>query len=52
MVATRAFVDANPGAGMDAIRKGLGGNICRCGTYDGLAHAALECAAAGKKGAK
>jgi xanthine dehydrogenase YagT iron-sulfur-binding subunit len=50
VVATRAFLNANPGAGMDAIRKGLGGNICRCGTYDGLAHAALECA--GKKGAK
>jgi xanthine dehydrogenase YagT iron-sulfur-binding subunit len=57
VVATRAFLNANPGAGMDAIRKGLGGNICRCGTYDGVAHAALECAAAakpaaGKKGAK
>lgn len=50
VVATRAFLNANPGAGMDAIRKGLGGNICRCGTYDGIAHAALECA--GKKGAK
>jgi len=52
MVATRAFVDANPGASLETIRKGLGGNICRCGTYDGLAHAALECAAASKKGAK
>jgi len=57
VVATRAFLNANPGAGMDAIRKGLGGNICRCGTYDGVANAALECAAAakpaaGKKGAK
>jgi xanthine dehydrogenase YagT iron-sulfur-binding subunit len=50
VVATRAFLNANPGAGMDAIRKGLGGNICRCGTYDGVAHAALECAS--KKGAK
>ncbi len=57
VVATRAFVDANPGASAESIRRGLGGNICRCGTYDGIAHAALECAAApkadtGKKGAK
>jgi xanthine dehydrogenase YagT iron-sulfur-binding subunit len=51
MVATRAFLDANPGAGIEQIRKGLGGNICRCGTYDGLAKAALECASS-KKGGK
>jgi xanthine dehydrogenase YagT iron-sulfur-binding subunit len=51
VVATRAFIDAHPGAKLDEIRKGLGGNICRCGTYDGVAHAALECAAA-KKGGK
>lgn len=50
VVATRAFIDAHPGAKLDEIRKGLGGNICRCGTYDGVAHAALECAA--KKGGK
>jgi xanthine dehydrogenase YagT iron-sulfur-binding subunit len=50
VVATRAFLDANPKATMKDIRKGLGGNLCRCGTYDGVAHAALECAT--KKGAK
>lgn len=52
MVATKAFVSANPGASLDQIRKGLGGNICRCGTYDGLAHAALECVTGAKKGGK
>ncbi len=52
VVATRAFLNANPGASLEQIRKGLGGNLCRCGTYDGVAHAALECASAGKKGAK
>jgi xanthine dehydrogenase YagT iron-sulfur-binding subunit len=52
VVATRAFVDANPGAKLDDIRKGLGGNICRCGTYDGVTQAALKCAGAGKKGGK
>jgi xanthine dehydrogenase YagT iron-sulfur-binding subunit len=50
VVATKAFVTANPGADLEKIRKGLGGNICRCGTYDGVAQAALECA--GKKGGK
>jgi xanthine dehydrogenase YagT iron-sulfur-binding subunit len=50
VVATRAFVDANPGATLEQVRKGLGGNICRCGTYDGVTKAALECAA--KKGGK
>ena len=53
VVATRAFLNEHPGAKMEDIRKGLGGNICRCGTYDGVAHAALECAAASaKKGGK
>jgi xanthine dehydrogenase YagT iron-sulfur-binding subunit len=49
VVAVRAFVDANPGATAEQINKGLGGNICRCGTYHGVLHAALECA---KKGGK
>jgi xanthine dehydrogenase YagT iron-sulfur-binding subunit len=52
VVATRAFLNTNPRAGIDEIRKGLGGNICRCGTYDGVTQAALECAAAGSKGGK
>ncbi len=51
VVATRAFLNGKPGATMEDIRKGLGGNICRCGTYDGVAHAALECAGAAKPGA-
>jgi aerobic-type carbon monoxide dehydrogenase small subunit (CoxS/CutS family) len=52
VVATRAFLNSHPGASLDDIRKGLGGNLCRCGTYDGVTKAALECAAAGKKGGK
>lgn len=42
VVAVRAFVDAHPGANLDEIQKGLGGNICRCGTYAGITAAALE----------
>lgn len=39
VVAVRAFLNANPKADLEQIRKGLGGNICRCGTYDGIRRA-------------
>ena len=42
VVAVRAFLNANPKADLEQIQKGLGGNICRCGTYEGVAQAALE----------
>lgn len=42
VVAVRAFLNKNPGANLEQIRKGLGGNICRCGTYAGVTAAALE----------
>ena len=44
VVATRAFLDAHPQASLEEIRAGLGGNICRCGTYDGITKCALELA--------
>ena len=47
VMATRAFLDKNPNASLDEIQKGLGGNICRCGTYRGVTQSALELA---KKG--
>ena len=50
VVATTAFVKDNPEAKLDDVLKGLGGNICRCGTYVGVAEAALECANSAKKG--
>jgi len=46
-MATRAFLNKNPKASLKQIRKGLGGNLCRCGTYDGITKCALELA---KKG--
>ena len=49
VVATRAFCDAHPGASLEDVQKGLGGNICRCGTYAGVIAAALECAKGGAK---
>ncbi|MCA9076323.1 MAG: (2Fe-2S)-binding protein [Planctomycetaceae bacterium] len=47
VVATRAFLDQNPTATLEDVQKGLGGNICRCGTYDGITKCALELAKGG-----
>jgi xanthine dehydrogenase YagT iron-sulfur-binding subunit len=47
VMATRAFLDKTPKASLDEIHKGLGGNICRCGTYSAITRCALELA---KKG--
>jgi xanthine dehydrogenase YagT iron-sulfur-binding subunit len=41
VVAVRAFLNEHPKATEDEIRKGLNGNICRCGTYANVIHAAL-----------
>ena len=35
---------------MDEIEKGLGGNLCRCGTYAGIREAVLEAAKSVKGG--
>lgn len=50
VVAVKAFLEANPKANLEQILKGLGGNLCRCGTYVGVQAAALECAGHGKEG--
>lgn len=47
VMATRAFLDKNPKASLEDIQKGLGGNLCRCGTYHGITQCAMEIA---KKG--
>lgn len=47
VMATRAFLDKNPKATLEEIQAGLGGNICRCGTYDGITKCALELAKGG-----
>ena len=47
VVATRAMLNQKPNASLAEIQKGLGGNICRCGTYAGITACALELA---KKG--
>lgn len=47
VMAVRGFLNQHPKASLDECRKGLGGNICRCGTYDGILHAAFEVAQKG-----
>jgi xanthine dehydrogenase YagT iron-sulfur-binding subunit len=50
VTACKAFLDKHPDATLDEIRKGLDGNICRCGTYIGVL-AAAQAAAKAMKGA-
>jgi xanthine dehydrogenase YagT iron-sulfur-binding subunit len=48
VTACKAMLDKNPNPTLDEIRKGLDGNICRCGTYIGVFQAALDAAKAMK----
>lgn len=48
VVATTAFVQNNPNATLEEVRDGLGGNLCRCGTYAGIMQVAVN---GGKAGA-
>ena len=50
VVAVRAFLTKNPKASEAEIREGLNGNLCRCGTYADIIHAALEVVKGGKNG--
>src|SRR5579862_1935009 len=47
VVALKAFLDKHPNASAEEIRKGLSGNLCRCGTYHGLQLAAAQLAQKG-----
>jgi len=44
----KALLDKNPNPSPEEIRKGVEGNICRCGTYVGVLNAALAAAKAMK----
>jgi xanthine dehydrogenase YagT iron-sulfur-binding subunit len=50
VVASKAFLDRNPNPTYEQVKDGLGGNLCRCGTYVGIRKAVLEAAKAGKGG--
>jgi xanthine dehydrogenase YagT iron-sulfur-binding subunit len=44
----KALLDKNPNPSLEEVKKGLEGNICRCGTYIGVMQAALAAAKAMK----
>jgi xanthine dehydrogenase YagT iron-sulfur-binding subunit len=46
VTAAKAYVDRHPTATVDEIRKGIDGNICRCGAYVGVLNAAVAAAKA------
>lgn len=48
VMAVRAFLDKNPNASEAEIRGGLNGNLCRCGTYANIVHAAIAVVKGGK----
>ena len=41
VVATTHFLQQHPNATAEDVRRGLSGNFCRCGTYDGIRSVAL-----------
>ena len=44
VMAAKGFLDRNPSPSYEEVKKGLGGNLCRCGTYVGVRKAVLEAA--------
>jgi xanthine dehydrogenase YagT iron-sulfur-binding subunit len=44
VMAAKGFLDRNPNPTMEQVKEGLGGNLCRCGTYMGIRKAVLEAA--------
>lgn len=41
IMSAKAFLSEHPAATLDDIRRGLSGNYCRCGTYEGIEKALL-----------
>jgi xanthine dehydrogenase YagT iron-sulfur-binding subunit len=48
VTAATAFVRKHPNASIEQVRAGLGGNLCRCGTYAGMILAVADAAKGGK----
>jgi xanthine dehydrogenase YagT iron-sulfur-binding subunit len=49
VTACKALLDKNPNPTLEDVKKGLDGNICRCGTYGGVFAAALDAAKSMRK---
>ena len=52
VVAAKNFLDRHPNPTFEEVEKGLGGNLCRCGTYVGVRMAVLEAAKNMKGGSR
>ena len=50
VMACQAFLDRNPDPTFEEVEKGLGGNLCRCGTYVGIRRAVRQVRRAEKGG--
>ncbi|HLA40614.1 MAG TPA: (2Fe-2S)-binding protein [Candidatus Glassbacteria bacterium] len=46
VMAVKAFLDKHPNPNAQQMRLGLGGNLCRCGTYAGIRKAVMQAAQA------
>ena len=44
VMASKGFLDRNPSPTYEQVKAGLGGNLCRCGTYVGIRQAVLTAA--------
>jgi len=44
VMAAKTFLDHNPNPTHEEVKAGLGGNLCRCGTYMGIRQAVLDAA--------
>ncbi len=44
VMAAKGFLDRNPNPSYEQVKAGMGGNLCRCGTYVGIRKAVLEAA--------
>jgi xanthine dehydrogenase YagT iron-sulfur-binding subunit len=52
VMACKAMLDKHPDPTPEQIRQGLGGNLCRCGTYVGIRAAVAQASAQMKKGGR
>jgi xanthine dehydrogenase YagT iron-sulfur-binding subunit len=50
VMASKSFLDHHPNPTYEDVKHGLGGNLCRCGTYVGIRKAVLEAAGKSKGG--
>jgi xanthine dehydrogenase YagT iron-sulfur-binding subunit len=44
VMACKAYLDSSPNPTYEQVKRALGGNLCRCGTYVGVRRAALDAA--------